>query len=260
MKETLKIAILQGPLAWEDPQANREYYFKRAKAVKPETDLVLMPEMFTTGFTMNPKPFAEPMDGTTVQNMQALARGSGFAIAGSLIIEEDEKYYNRFIFCHPDGHLDFYNKRHLFTLSGEHENYTPGKDPKVIDFEGWKLFPQICYDLRFPVYSRNTWNYDAVIYVANWPEARINAWDILLRARAIENMAYSVGVNRVGRDGNDLDYNGHSAVFDALGTPLAFAKEEPTILYTELESLHLVETRRKLDFLADRDEFTLTEK
>lgn len=254
--EALNITLIQTDLAWENKEANLMAFEALFPDVPPATDLVVLPEMFSTGFTMNPEPVAEPMNGNTVQWMIRMAEEHKVAVAGSVVVREDEVFRNRFLFVHPDGKVDHYDKRHSFTLAGEHEKYTRGERRVLIDFKGWKIFPQICYDLRFPVFSRNDQNYDLLIYVANWPEKRIQAWDTLLKARAIENMSYCIGVNRTGIDGNDYKYPGHSAVFDPLGDRLCYSEDVEMISAVLLPG-KIRNTRQRLGFLNDRDEFTL---
>lgn len=256
MNKTLNVAAIQAPLAWEDPAANREYLEQKINAIQ-HADLVVLPEMFSTGFSMNPQGFAESTNGATVQWMKAKAAEKNIAIAGSLMVKEETTFYNRFYFVQPDGSMTTYDKRHLFTLAGEHKAYKKGESPVTVEYKGFKLFLQICYDLRFPVFARNTCDYDVVIYVANWPKTRVHAWDTLLQARAIENMAYSIGVNRIGKDGGNYEYTGHSAIYDALGATIAFADEDETTITATLSKQHIIETREKLNFLADRDQFLL---
>ena len=257
MTENLNIALVQTHLAWENPVQNRSHLEQFFTDLNTETDIILLPEMFTTGFTMQPEPVADTMHGTTVSWMKEWAAKKEVAIGGSVIIQDGESYYNRFLFVTPAGEVHYYDKRHRFMMAGEGNHYTAGKLPILLDYKGWKLFPQICYDLRFPVYSRNSQEYDVLIYVANWPKTRIAAWDTLLKARAIENMSYCVGVNRIGLDGNNLEYIGHSAVYDLLGNTLAFGAEKETILYASLSKNNLNKTRAKLPFLEDRDNFEL---
>jgi len=259
MQDTLKIAFIQSDLDWEAPKQNRDNFKEKIEAITAPVDLIILPEMFTTGFTMNAPEFAETMDGKTVAWMQKLAHFKNAALAGSVIIKENGKYYNRLLFVYPDGSLNTYNKRHTFTLSGESDVYTPGDSKLIIDFKGWKICPLICYDLRFPVWARNAENYDVLIYVANWPKPRVHAWDTLLMARAIENMCYCIGVNRVGVDKLDNEYCGHSAIYDILGsniTPIRPNKEHTEIV--TLERNHINFYRNKLRFLADKDTFSLS--
>jgi omega-amidase len=258
MQEELKVVLIQAPLIWENPEANRNYFSSKIKEVGNSTDMIVLPEMFTTGFTMNAKPLAETMDGETVNWMKNLAEKSGAAITGSIIVTESGKFYNRLLFVTPQGEIFHYDKKHLFTLANEQDNYSPGTKKLIVDYKGWKICPLICYDLRFPVWARNVENYDVLIYVANWPEIRTKAWDVLLQARAIENMAYCVGLNRVGKDGKGFDYIGHSAVYDGLGeiiTSLNFENE--SLVYATLKKSHLEKIRNKLKFLEDKDAFEM---
>lgn len=258
MIENLRIAVLQADLAWENPSKNRALFSEKIDRINQEVDLIVLPEMFTTGFSMNAEDLAEPHQGMTFKWMQKIASQKGSALTGSLIIKENGKYYNRLYFIFPDGSFKTYDKRHTFTLAGENKTYTAGKQRLILEYKGWRICPLICYDIRFPVWARNTQEYDLLIYVANWPETRIHAWDILLQARAIENMSFCIGVNRTGTDGNKYVYNGHSAVYDCLGRAL-FEKENQSE-FTQIVSLdksHLIETREKLKFLQDRDSFNL---
>jgi predicted amidohydrolase len=222
-------------------------------------DIILLPEMFTSGFTMNPTKVAESMQGETVAWMKESASKKQAAITGSLVVEENGYYYNRLLFVHPDGVVESYDKRHTFTLAGENEVYSAGTQKLIVNYKGWKICPLICYDLRFPVWARNVENYDVLIYVANWPKVRIAAWDALLKARAIENMSYCIGVNRVGLDGNNHEYSGHSAAYDVLGNRLdSIPVEKEAIEIVTLNKRDLETYRMKLNFLEDRDEFSLT--
>lgn len=222
-----------------------------------EVDLIVLPEMFSSGFTMNPKAVAETMNGETIAWLQHLAKAKDCAITGSLVIVENGKYYNRLVFVYPNGELKTYDKRHLFTLAGEDKVYTAGKEKLIIEYKGFRICPLICYDLRFPVFARNVEDYDVLIYVANWPKPRINAWDILLKARAVENMSYAIGVNRIGMDENELEYVGHTQAVDFLGNYLLEAQETDGVFIVELDKEKLLETRSKLAFLKDKDSFKL---
>ncbi|VAW25259.1 Aliphatic amidase AmiE [hydrothermal vent metagenome] len=256
--QNLKIALIQANLVWHNAAKNRTNFFEKINAIKEEVDLIVLPEMFTTGFSMEPQIIAETMQGETVKWMQNIAFEKNTAITGSIVIYENNNYYNRFLFVHPSGEIDFYNKHHLFTLAGEHKVYTSGTKKISIEYKGWKICPLICYDLRFPVWARNIEDYDILMYVANWPKPRIEAWDTLLKARAIENMSYTIGVNRVGIDANNLEYNGHSAVYDYLGKKLTHCKpneEETMILILRKEEQASI--RNSLNFLADRDSFKI---
>ncbi|MGM5469342.1 amidohydrolase [Flavobacteriaceae bacterium LMO-SS05] len=258
MQDQLKVALIQSDLIWENPKQNRDNFKEKIEAITTPVDLILLPEMFTTGFTMNAKEFSETMQDKSILWMQKMAEQKNSAIAGSIIIKENSNYYNRLLFVHPDGNIQYYDKRHTFTLAGEDKVYTSGRSKLIIDYKGWKICPLICYDLRFPVWSRNTEDYDVLIYVANWPKPRIVAWDTLLKARAIENICYCVGVNRVGFDKLDNEYCGHSATYDVLGsniTPIRPNKEHTEIV--TLERSHINFYRNKLKFLNDKDTFNL---
>lgn len=254
----LSISIIQTKLLWEDKEGNLEHFQGKIERIDTATDIIILPEMFTTGFLMNPKPFAEKMTGQTVSWMKEMAQKSAAAIAGSIIIEEDGKYLNRFLFVKPDGGLQYYDKRHLFAMAGENKFYKQGTANTIINYKGWKIMPQICYDLRFPVWSRNTNAYDLLIYVANWPEKRIAHWDALLKARAIENQAFVVGVNRIGKDDNNYQYSGNSAVYSPLGEQFSKTKpNEDTVENISLNREFVQNTRKSLPFLSDKDIFQI---
>lgn len=258
MKDILNVVGIQADLFWEVPVKNIEYFDDIIAQLDSNIDLVVLPEMFTTGFTMNPKDVAEKMDGFSVSWMIETANKFNLAITGSLVITENDKYYNRLIFVHPSGKIETYNKRHSFTLAGEHKTYTSGNERLIINYQGWKICPLICYDLRFPVWARNTENYDLLVYMANWPVARLKAWDTLLKARAIENMSYTIGVNRVGKDANNYSYSGNSLVVDFLGNELSsLPKSESGIVTATLNKKNQKKTREKLGFLNDRDNFKI---
>jgi predicted amidohydrolase len=253
----MKIALVQTNLIWENPIENRSHLAQKITGFMEEVDLIVLPEMFSSGFTMNPKAVAETMNGETIAWLQHLAKAKDCAITGSLVIEENGKYYNRLVFVYPNGELKTYDKRHLFTLAGEDKVYTAGKEKLIIEHKGFRICPLICYDLRFPVFARNVEDYDVLIYVANWPKPRINAWDILLKARAVENMSYAIGVNRIGMDENELEYVGHSQAVDFLGNYLLEAQETDGVFIVELDKEKLLETKNKLAFLEDKDQFRL---
>ena len=255
MDNILKTALLQSHLLWENPEANRKMFAEKIDAIPNDVDLVILPEMFTTGFTMNPQNIDEDEKQKTVEWMQDWARTKNAAIVGSMVNPEEDKFYNRLWFVQPDG-ISTYDKKHTFTLAGEDKVYQAGSTKEIITFRGFKICPMICYDLRFPVWARNVEDYDVLIYVANWPKPRISAWNTLLKARAIENMAYCIGVNRIGLDGLGHEYPGHSAVYNVLGDPLAYSEKEE-VIYANLSKEHIESTRNKLRFLEDRDEFNL---
>ena len=253
----MKVALIQSSLFWENPIANRNHFGEKINAIFEEVDLIVLPEMFATGFTMNPEIVSETMEGETIQWMQSFAKAKNSAITGSIVIKENDNFYNRLVFVFPSGEIEFYDKRHLFTLAGEDKIYTAGHNKLIVEYKGWKICPLICYDLRFPVFSRNTEDYDLLIYVANWPTIRINAWDALLKARAIENMSFTIGVNRVGADDYKLDYNGHSQVIDFLGNYILEPIEAKGVFIVELDKAEQHIARKKFNFLNDRDFFLL---
>lgn len=255
----MKIVLIQSDLYWEETFKNRSQFETKIEQIDSDVDLVILPEMFSTGFTMNPKDVAETMYGETVVWMQALAKQKNCAITGSLIITENNQFYNRMLFVFPSGEIQFYDKRHLFTLAGEDNVYTAGRKKQIVEYKDWKICLQVCYDLRFPVFARNVENYDLLLYVANWPKVRINAWDILLKARSVENLSYTIGVNRIGADSNNYEYNGHSQVIDFLGNPILEPQENEGIFTIELDKNIMLETRKKLDFLSDKDIFEITD-
>jgi len=258
MQKSLNIAMIQTNLVWEDREQNRKNFSEKIYAISQEVDLIILPEMFSTGFTMNPASVAETMEGETIVWLKDIAKEKHTAITGSLIIKEDDNYYNRMVFVFPEGEIKTYDKRHTFTLAGEDKVYTAGKKNLIIDYKGWRICPLICYDLRFPVWARNIENYDLLIYVANWPKPRINAWNTLLQARAIENMSYCIGVNRIGLDANGHEYTGNSAVYDGLGAQISTIKpNEDVTEIIRLSKEDLLNTREKFRFLDDKDDFTL---
>lgn len=254
----MKIALIQTSLIWENPIENRSHLAQKITGFMEDVDLIVLPEMFSSGFTMNPKAVAETMQGETIAWLQHLAKAKNCAVTGSLVIKENDKYYNRLIFIFPDGEIKKYDKKHLFTLAGEDKIYTAGKDKLIVEYKGFKICPLICYDLRFPVFSRNVEDYDVLIYVANWPKIRVNAWNILLKARAVENMSYVIGVNRIGSDNNNLEYVGHTQAIDFLGNYLLEPQETEGVFIIELDKNKMLETREKLPFLDDKDGFNVT--
>lgn len=261
-KQKLNVALIQADLVWEDPIANRARFEKKIEELPKVTDLVVLPEMFTTGFTMNATTIAESMDGETIAWMRQMAKKHQLAITGSVVIKEsieEEQYFNRLLFISPDGSMVKYDKKHTFTLAGEDKVYTSGLERIEVMYKGWKICPLICYDLRFPVWARNTIDYDVLLYVASWPKPRIAAWDTLLKARAIENMSYTIGVNRVGEDHNGYLYNGNTVAYDALGNCLDKNNEGvETVLLIELDKDELGRVRNKFRFLDDKDSFVIT--
>ena len=253
----MKIVLLQTALSWENPKENRIHLEEKIHSIPETVDLIVLPEMFTSGFTMHPQNCAETMQGETILWLQSLAKEKDSAITGSLVIEDNGNYYNRLVFVFPNGEIQHYDKRHLFTLAGEDKIYTAGTKKLIVEYKGFKICPLICYDLRFPVFARNVEDYDVLIYVANWPKPRVNAWDILLKARAVENMSYVIGVNRVGLDNNNHEYVGHSQAIDFLGNYLLEPQETEGIFIATLDKDAMLETRKKLNFLNDKDNFKL---
>lgn len=255
----LTVSMVQANLQWQDAAANRATLDRCLSQISISTDLIVLPEMFTTGFSMDAATLAEPMDGPTVAWLREHAAAHEAVITGSLIIEEGGQYFNRLLWVRPDGSLSHYDKRHLFSLAGEQHTYTPGRTQLVEEWRGWRICPLICYDLRFPVWSRNqaAQPYDLLLYVANWPAVRRNAWITLLRARAIENLSYVLGVNRVGQDGLGHDYAGDSALLDMRGDYLLQAGNLHSCITRTLRHEDLEDFRTKFPALNDADAFTL---
>lgn len=253
----LTVALIQTDLHWEQPLANLRMLEEKILGIAPSPDLIVLPEMFSTGFTMNAAALAEPMDGPTVSWMHRMARTKNCVITGSLIIREDNRFYNRLVWMQPDGAYQTYDKRHLFTFAGEHKFYTPGKRHLIVTLKGWKIMPLICYDVRFPVWSRNQQGYDLLLYIASFPDKRIQAWNALLVARAIENQSYTIGVNRVGNDGNGIYHSGHSRVMDYEGNILVDTPAAETIHLMTLSLEKQQKFRESLQFLNDSDSFSL---
>lgn len=250
----LKITTIQSELHWEDKEQNLKMFEKLINSIEEETDLILLPEMFSTGFSMNAEVLAEQMNGKTVQWMQAMAQLKNCVIAGSIIIEEQGKYYNRLIWAEANGTILNYSKRHLFGMGDEHKHYSAGDDKLIVDYKGWKINLNVCYDLRFPVWLRNNKDnpYDALVFVANWPEKRMEHWDALLKVRAIENQAYVIGVNRIGDDGNQIPHVGHTSVYHPFGT-CEYMSTSAEIHTHTLSAYELELNRRQFPFLKDAD-------
>lgn len=256
MAQELKIALLQSSLIWENPEQNRINFTEKINSISSDVDLIILPEMFTTGFTMTPKTLGKEEGAITLEWMHKISKEKNSAVTGSLPFYEKGNYKNRLFFVQPNGSYHQYDKRHTFTLAGEDKVYKAGEERLLVNYKGFKICPLICYDLRFPVWARNTEDFDVLIYVANWPKPRISAWDTLLKARAIENMSYCIGVNRIGADESGHQYSGHSAVYDGLGKQIAYSENEE-VVYATLSKEHITFIREKLKFLDDRDEFTL---
>lgn len=263
MMPAITFTLIQTTLHWEDKSANLQMLEEKIMAIKPPTQVVILPEMFSTGFSMKPETLAETMNGTTMQWMQKTAAAKKIILTGSIIIEEEGSYYNRAIWMQPNGKRGWYDKRHLFAFAGEHERYTAGRQRYIASVNGWKVALQVCYDLRFPVWSRQqfgeqkSFEYDVLLYIANWPQRRNTAWKTLLQARAIENQCYVIGVNRVGKDGNGIAHSGDSMVIDPLGEIL-YHKEAVEDIYTiTLQKEPLQAIRQGFPFWRDADGFEL---
>jgi omega-amidase len=258
---TIRVTLIQTRLHWEDRDANLAMFSEKIRGLDSPTEIVVLPEMFSTGFSMNPKKLAEDMDGPTVSWMKQMAAERKIIITGSVIIEADGHYYNRLLWVLPTGATGYYDKRHRFAFAGEDKEYTAGSKRLIASVKGWKLNLQVCYDLRFPVWARQqsaeTPEYDILLYVANWPERRSHAWKTLLTARAIENQCYVIGVNRVGEDGNGIAHTGDSMVIDPLGNILYHHAGEEDIHTITLERGILDDTRNRFPFWKDADEFKI---
>lgn len=274
MNTTLTLTTIQTNLHWEDKAANLHMLEEKIRGIQEKTEIVILPEMFSTGFSMKPEELAETMEGETIRWMKKIAAEKKIILTGSVIIEENSNYYNRLVWMLPNGKYGVYDKRHRFAYAGEDDHYTAGSKRLIASVKGWKINLQICYDLRFPVWTRQASfqnssgekgsdipaapEYDVLIYVANWPERRNLAWKTLLQARAIENQCYVAGVNRVGDDGNSIHYNGDSMIIDPLGDVLYAKKAEEDIFTITINKSHLESIREKFPFWKDADEFQIT--
>jgi omega-amidase len=263
---TLTITTIQADLSWEDKAANLRRFEEKINGIGVPTEIVILPEMFSTGFSMRPEILAEPMDGPTLDWMKKVAGAKKIILTGSLIIREEGNYYNRLIWMLPNGQYGYYDKRHRFAYAGEDEKYTAGEKRLIASVKGWRVNLLVCYDLRFPVWSRQgsaredssvTPEYDLLVYVANWPERRVHAWKTLLQARAIENQSYTVGVNRVGTDGNNIVYSGDSMIVDPLGEVLYQGSREEAVFTCTLQKEKLEEIRSRFPFWRDADRFEI---
>jgi Predicted amidohydrolase len=263
--QDLRISLVQGDTRWHDPAANREYYGALVAPLAGATDLVVLPETFTSGFSNEAIDRAEGMDGPTVAWIREQAARLGAAVTGSVQLRTEEGVFNRLLWATPDGALAHYDKRHLFRYAGEHRRYAPGRQRLTVEWKGWRINPQVCYDLRFPVFCRNRYgverpdgmDFDLQVFVANWPAPRAHAWKTLARARAIENLCYVAAVNRVGRDGNGLEYSGDSAVIDFLGQAQVEAHGREQVLTTTLSAAALAAHREHFPAMLDADPFEL---
>lgn len=254
----LKITTFQAYLFWENIDKNLQNLGLRLSGIREKTDLIVLPEMFNTGFSMNTAALAEEMNGKTMQWMLQQAQRFECVVTGSIIIKERNKYYNRLIWMRPDGSFEKYDKRHLFAMGKEDDFYTPGKDKLIVDLNGWQICPAICYDLRFPVWLRNREpQYDLLLIVANWPEKRSLHWRTLIPARAVENLAYVVGVNRVGHDGNEIYHSGDSMCIDPNGKTVYYKPNDEDLYTFSISKEEVIKTRRLFPFLKDADNFKL---
>jgi predicted amidohydrolase len=261
----LRVSLIQGETVWHDPDENRARYGAMMAPLRDQTDLILLPETFTSGFSNEAIDRAEGMDGPTVALMKAQAKTLGAVVTGSVQIRDGAGVFNRLLWATPDGALHQYDKRHLFRMAREHDRYAAGRDRLTLELKGWRICPLVCYDLRFPVFIRNRFgveasdrfDYDLLVFVANWPSARRHAWRTLLAARAIENLSYVAAVNRVGRDGNQIDYNGDSVVHDFLGQPLIECGAQPQVVTTVLSAQALAGHRSRFPAQLDADRFRI---
>ena len=259
---TLTITTIQSNLIWEEKAANLRMLEQKIVGIEEKTEIVVLPEMFSTGFSMKPELLAETMDGETIEWMKRVSRENSIILTGSVMIKEEENYFNRLVWMLPNGQYGYYDKRHLFAFGEEDKHYSAGNKRLIASVKGWKINLQVCYDLRFPVWARQNANeegaeYDVLIYVANWPERRSHAWKTLLCARAIENQCYVVGVNRVGSDANNIYYSGNSLVIDPLGQVLYHMADEEDVNTITLQKEMLDDVRSKFPFWKDADDFTI---
>lgn len=259
----LRVSIIQAPISWADKEENLNYFNNELASLAGKTDLIILPEMFATGFVTDSKQIAEPMDNRAMKWMAKQAKSCSCVVTGSIAIIEDDKIYNRLIWMRPDESYETTDKRHLFRMANEHEHYTAGNDQLIVELNGWKIRPLVCYDLRFPVWSKNrlingVHQYDLVYYVANWPATRIQMWDTLLQARAIENQAYCIGVNRIGTDGKGIPHNGHSVVVDPKGRVILSTPDDKAFIGTTvLDYEELTAYRKSFAVGLDWDQFSI---
>ncbi len=258
MPDTLNIALVQAQIAWQEPEENRQHLQSLMAGIDETIDLVVLPETFTTGFLGENPVESEDMQGPTLAWMQQQANKLQSVITGSAAIFDNEVFRNRLLWVHPDGMVEHYDKRHLFAKAGESDRYAAGETRCTWDWDGWRVCPQICYDLRFPAWCRNRQDYDLLLFVANWPAPRVDAWTTLLRARAMENQSYVIGVNRVGEDANGKIYPGCSAVYDPLGRAVVEAGDGETVVYAKIEFGMLKSIRKEYPFQVEADQFELT--
>ena len=255
--QNFNVTLVQESIVWQDPDANRDKFSALIEQHGNNSDLIVFPEMFTTGYSQESAKLAETMDGPTVMWMRQQAAQANAVVAGSIVIQDGDRIVNRLLWVQPDGEIHHYDKRHLFSFAGEQHTFDAGSERKIIEYRGWRFCLQVCYDLRFPVWSRNVDNYDVLLYVASWPQSRIDHWSQLLKARAIENLAYVVGVNRTGADGNGYIHNGQSAVIDPKGKLLLEPGDSAGCFRTVLDYAAMTSYRKKFGALQDRDRFVI---
>jgi len=261
--QDLKVTTIQTPLHWQDKQANISMLEEKIWEIEEDTDLIVLPEMFNTGFTMEAEKMAEPMNLHTFKWMRQMASQKKAVVTGSYIVNDNGEYYNRLIWMQPNGEYSTYDKRHLFRMADEDAHFSAGTKDLVVELKGWKIKPLVCYDLRFPVWCRNKSNdqneleFDLILFVANWPAVRVSAWDTLLKARAIENVSYSIGVNRIGDDGKGIAHNGHSAIYGPKGDAVYFAEDREEIKTVTISAKDLLRFREKFPAQLDADKFSI---
>jgi omega-amidase len=253
---TFSLSLVQSNLTWENPQANREHFSQHLDSLQETTHLIVLPETFTTGFSMQTTQLAEPMEGPTLRWMADWAARKNAVVTGSFLVKETDRFFNRMIWMQPDGQYRYYNKRHLFRMSGEDTYFSPGREVVTVEYLGWRFRLNICYDLRFPVWARNRNDYDVLLNIANWPASRREVWECLLQARALENQAYVVGVNRIGTDGYNTPFSGNSVAFDAKGQIIGqIPSNEESILSLHLDASSLLDFRERFPAWKDADSF-----
>jgi omega-amidase len=266
--DNLRVTLVQTSLTWQQSTENCNQISKRLEqhladshstneSSKHATDLIVLPEMFNSGFTMNPEKVAETMTGATVNWMKQQAQIHNAAVTGSMVIRDNDKNFNRMVIAFPDGTIDYYDKRHLFRMANEHQRYAMGTEKKTIIWRGWRIALFVCYDLRFPVWCRQVNDVDLMLFIASWPAVRAYPWITLLKARAIENLCYVAGVNRIGKDDNNIDYSGDSAIYDMKGQPLAELNDRDQLITLELDAQALADFREKFPAHLDADTFTV---
>ncbi|MDZ4666464.1 MAG: amidohydrolase [bacterium] len=260
-KIDLKIALVQQEIAWENLPANLEYYAQIIHQIPTQTDIIVLPEMFSTGFSMKPEKFEEESLQTAMEYMKSWSASCGTVVCGSVMVKENNQYFNRFCWFEPNGNSAFYNKAHLFRMGEEQLHYSKGKDQVIINYKGWKIAPFICYDLRFPVWIRRTkkYDYDLLIFVANWPERRSEHWKVLTLARAIENQSYLVAVNRIGFDGNGVNHSGNSRAINPLGQIILDAKDAVSVNIVNINYDELMQYRESFPVGLDTDNFEIVQ-